>query len=120
MRTSGDVRLVSCLLPQGLGAELQRRIVSELGLTRVDVHSARGFIGSDPAGLFNRVEKEILSVVVEVARADEVFEWIHREGGVAELEGRFLFMTRLDLATPFELPPDLPREESGGGRAPTA
>jgi hypothetical protein len=76
----------------------------------VDVHSARGFIGSDPAGLFNRVEKEILSVVVDVARADEVFEWIYREGRVAELEGRFLYMTRLDAASAFELPPDIPPE----------
>ena len=114
MRSSRSDRLVSCLLPQGLGVDLQTRLFSELGLTRVDVHSARGFIGSDPAGLFNRVEKDILSVVVEASRADEVFEWIYREGRVAELEGRFLYMTRLDSATSFELPPDVPSEGSGG------
>lgn len=115
MSRQGEDRLVSCLLPQGLGVELQARLFSELGLTRVDVHTARGFIGSDPAGLFNRVEKDVLSVVVEAARADEVFEWLYGEGRVAELEGRFLYMTRLESATPFELPADVPPERSGGG-----
>lgn len=113
MRRRAD-RLVSCLLPHGLGLELQARLFEELGMARADVHSARGFIGSDPAGLFNRVEKEILSVVVEAERADEVFEWIYHEGKVAELEGRFLYMTPLESATPFELPPDVPLEGEGG------
>lgn len=114
MNGPGGDRLVSCILPQGLGLELQGRIFSELGLTRVDVHSARGFMASDPGGLFNRVEKEILSVVVEAGRAEEVFEWMYREGGVAELEGRFLYMTRLDAATAFALPADVPLEGSRG------
>lgn len=114
MRESTGDCLVTCLLPQGIGSDLRARIFFELEVTRVDVHSARGFIGTDPAGLFNRVEKEILSVVVEAARADEVFEWIYREGRVADVEGRFLYMARLDSATPFDFPPDVAPEASDG------
>jgi len=105
----GD-RLVTCLLPRGLGTELRDRLFQELEITRVDVHTARGFIGADPAGLFNRVEKEILTVVVDGDRAEDVFKWIYHEGRVAEVEGRFLYMARLDHATPFQLPQDLPVE----------
>lgn len=119
MKGSVSDRLVACLLPRGVGLELQGRIFSEMGLARVDVHATRGFIGTDPAGLFSRVEKEILSVVVEEERAEEVFEWIYREARVAELEGRFLYMARLDFATPFELPADVPLEDAGhSGRTP--
>lgn len=107
---TSDLRLLSCLLPAGLGSALQARLFHELGLTRVDVHSARGFMGSDPERLFNRVEKELLSVVTTEERAEEVFEWLYREGKVAELEGRFLYMVRLSHATAFELPADVPLE----------
>lgn len=105
----GGHRVLTCVLPQGVGATLRDRLFGELGLARVDVHSARGFIGADPAGLFNRVEKDVLNLVVEADRADAVFDWIYHEGAVAALEGRFLYMTDLESATGFALP-DLPRE----------
>ena len=69
--SGGGDRLLSCLLPQGLGAELQARLFSELGLTRVEVHSARGFIGSNPGGLFNCVEKEILTAITAADQAND-------------------------------------------------
>ena len=109
---TGDTgpKLITLLLPHGSGPELQRRLFEELGVTRLDLHSARGFIGADPAGLFNRVEKEILEVVVEAPRADEIFEWLYHEGRVSELEGRFLYVTPLRQASHFELPADIPAE----------
>ncbi len=107
---AGGDRLLGCVLPKGAGLELMNRLFREQGLTRVELHSARGFMGSDPTGLFNRVEKDFLLAVVEEARADELFEWIYREARVAEAEGRFLYMTRLHRATPFALPEDVPLE----------
>jgi hypothetical protein len=107
---SSPERLLSCLVPQGLGSDLRARIFSELRLTRVDLHSARGFMGSDPGGLFNRVERDIVSVVVEAEQADEVFDWLYHEAEVGTKEGRFLYMTRLDRSTPFTLPDEVPME----------
>lgn len=108
--STGD-RLLGCVVPKGIGLELMNRLFKEKELTRMELHSARGFLGSDPGGLFNRVEKDFLLVVVEADRADETFEWIYQEAKVAELEGRFLYMTRLKRATPFTLPADVPLEE---------
>lgn len=107
---SAPDRLLSCLVPQGMGVGLRARIFSELRLTRVDLHSARGFMGSDPGGLFNRVERDIVSVVVDAERADEIFDWLYHEAEVGTKEGRFLHMVRLDRSTPFALPDDLPME----------
>lgn len=105
-----DACLVCCVLPRGEGTDLQTRLWRELGVTRVDVHPARAFMGSDPRGLFNRVEKDVLSAVVEPERADVVFEWLYREGRVPDIEGRFLFVVRLSHATPYHLPPGVPEE----------
>lgn len=105
----GD-RLLGCVVPKGVGLELMDRLFHEHGMTRVELHSARGFLGSDPTGLFNRVEKDFLLAVVGEDRADELFDWIYREARVAEAEGRFLYMTRLHRATPFRLPDDVPLE----------
>ena len=51
-----ESRLICCMLPHGAGLPLQTRLFEELRLTRVDLHSARGFIGSDPRALFNRTQ----------------------------------------------------------------
>lgn len=104
-------RLVGCLVPKGLGMELMTRLFREKGLTRVSVHSARGFMGSDPRGLFNRVEKELLTAIVAPDRAEEVFQWIYREAQVAEVEGRLLYMAPVQHASPFVLPADIPIEQ---------
>lgn len=105
-------KLVACVLPAGQGPELQRRLFRELGLSRVDLHSARGFMGSDPARLFNRLEYDVLSAIVPAERADEVFEWIYHEAKVAELEGRFLYVANVSRSTPFALPKEVPIEEA--------
>lgn len=110
--SSGD-RLISCILPPGVGMQLQRRLFHELGLTRVDVHSARGYSGSDPEALFSRMEREVLSVVASEEQAEEVFGWIHREAEVADLRGRFLYMGRLSRSTEYELPRGVPFEADG-------
>ena len=105
-----DDRMLGCLLPRGNGIPLVARLAKEKGITRAEVHSARGFMGSDPRALTNRVEKDLLTVVVEGGRADEIFAWIYHEARVSEVEGRFLYMTRLLRATPFSLPEGIPAE----------
>jgi hypothetical protein len=103
-------RQISCVLPHGLGIPLQSRLFHELGLTRVELHSARGFIGSDPERLFSRIERDVLQVVVDEERADAVFEWLYHEAHVADQEGRFLYVAKLARATSFAMPEGIPLE----------
>jgi hypothetical protein len=103
-------RQISLVLPHGMGLPLQTRLFKELGLTRVDLHSARGFMGTDPGAVFGRIERDVLQVVVDEERAAEVFEWLYREAHVAEQEGRFLYVARLARATPHRLPEAVPLE----------
>lgn len=103
-------KLLTCVMPKGVGLPLVRRLRDELGITTASLHSARGLSGSDPTGMFNRVEKDVLSVTVPAPRADEVFLWIHREGEVGTRPGRFLHQAPLVGATPFHLPEGVPTE----------
>lgn len=103
-------KLLTCVVPKGVGLDLLRRLAHELSVVTADVHSARGLSGSDPTGMFSRVEKDVLTVVVPEERAEEVFLWIHREGEVGERPGRFLHQSALRGTTPFTLPEGLPRE----------
>ena len=106
----GPPRQITCVMPHGIGLRLQERLFHELGLTRVELHSARGFMGTDPERLLSRIERDVLQVIVDEERADEVFEWLYREAHVADQEGRFLYVAKLGRATPFALPDDVPLE----------
>ena len=106
-----EPRLLCCMMPHGTGLPLLERIFHQLGITRVDLHSARGFfIGADPRGLFSRIERDVLQVVVEEERAEELFDWLYREAHVGTQEGRFLYMARLGHATGYAMPPGVPLE----------
>lgn len=105
-----DQRLLTCVTPKGVCLPLLRRLSDELGIVSASVHSARGVSGSDPTGVFNRVEKDVLTVVVPASRADHVFEWLYREADVSGSRGRFLYLGRLVGATAFSLPEGVPQE----------
>lgn len=102
-------RVLSCTMPKGLGLPLLRRLAEEKGIVTADLHSARGFADADAHGVFSRVEKDVLSAVVPGARADEIFEWLHREAEVGTRPGRMLTLARA-ASTPFRLPEDVPSE----------
>ena len=107
---AGQPRQITSVLPHGMGPPLQERLFEEFGLTRVELHTARGFMGSDPERLLNRIERDVLQVIVDEDRADEVFEWLYHEAHVADQEGRFLYVAKLGRATPYALPENVPLE----------
>lgn len=106
-----EPRLICCMLPHGTGRSLLERLYHQLGVTRADLHSARGFfIGADPRGFFSRVERDVLQVIVDGEEADGVFEWLYREGHVGDQPGRFMYMARLARATGYGMPQNVPVE----------
>ena len=105
-----DPKLLTCVLPKGAGLPLLRRLREDLGIVSSSVHSARGSLGSDPSGLSGRVEKDVVTVVVPEARADELFAWIYVAAEVGREPGRFLHLGPLAGATSFHLPEGVPAE----------
>jgi len=111
-RLEGGQRLLTCVMPKGVGLALLRRLADELGIATADLHSARGFSERNARGVFGRVEKDVLTVLASEQRSDELFLWMHREAEVSSRPGRFLYVTRLRGATPFHLPEGVPPEQA--------
>lgn len=107
----GSAKLITCLLPKGGATPLLRKLKDEKNITRANVASARGSGMVSPVGgkkgLGKEIEKDVLSVVVDSGRADEIFEFIHHEAGIDRPHGGFMYMAPLMGSLPFELP-DLP------------
>jgi hypothetical protein len=91
-------------MPKGIGLPLLRRLSEELGIVTATLHSARGFSGGSRPGVFDRLEKDVLAVVVEEDRSDEVFLWLYQEARVSTEKGRLLLVAPLRGATPFQMP----------------
>lgn len=107
---AGGRKLLTCVMPKGSGLPLLRRLADDLGIVTATLHSARGFSGKGRGGVFDRMEKDILTVVADDGRADEIFLWLYREARVAAEQGRLLLMGPLLGATPFRMPEGVARE----------
>ncbi|MDA2913134.1 hypothetical protein MYX77_04100 [Acidobacteriia bacterium AH_259_A11_L15] len=104
-----DLRLITCILPRGTGVAVLHEI-HEKGIYRADIHAARAFVGSGAGGVFDRVEKDILNVVIAAGEADDFFEWIYHRTRMYEVPGGFMFMAKLACGSPFLLPGGIPSE----------
>lgn len=109
MLTERDARLITCVLEHGDAFPILEELHRE-GIDSVDLHSARGFLGSG-RDLYDLVERDILSVIVPMSRAEEVFEWLCNRCNL-EPSGAHIYVTRLDRTTKYVLPKDVPEEEA--------
>ncbi len=85
----------------------------EHGLTQVDVHYARGVGRLTPLryrGVGETKERDILTVAVTAAEAEAIFLLIHELAEINRPHGGLMYMQRLQRATPFVLPEQLPEE----------
>lgn len=109
---AGGRKVLTCVMPKGLGLPLLRRLFDELGIVTAHLHSARGFSGGRRSGVFDRLEKDVVTVVAEEDRSEEIFLWLYREARVSTEVGRLLLQGSLLGATPFQMPEGVAREQS--------
>jgi hypothetical protein len=104
-------KLITCILTAGRAAGLIADLKNELGITRATMHKARGIGRTSGRAMAQASEKEILNVIADAGKADELFAWLYERAEINIPHGGIMFMQGLETALPFRLP-DLPEEES--------
>ena len=106
-------KVITCVLPKGKARPVLKVLVRERELTAVDIHYARGVGRITPLrhrGIGETPEREVLSIAVPAAEAEEMFEYIHELAGIDRPHGGLMYMHDLAISTGFSLPPELGEE----------
>ena len=111
MDQSTNSKLITSFLPNGTGVPIIKLLKQETGICTGNVSNSRGTGSSAGASDFdNWVEVDVLDVVVNADRADEIFSFIYEKAGIGEGNHGFMIQQSLVGSTKFSLP-DLPEEE---------
>ena len=111
MDQNTNSKLFTCFLPHGTGVSMMNLLKQETGVCTGNVNSSRGTGSSAGASDFDSwVEVDVLDVVVDANRADEIFNFIYEKAGIGEGNHGFIIQQNLARSTKFSLP-DLPVEE---------
>ena len=111
MDESTNSKLITSFLPRGTGIPIVKLLKQETGICTGNVNNSRGTGSTAGASSFDEwVEVDVLDVVVNADRADEIFNFIHEKAGIAEGNHGFMIQQSLIQSTKFSLP-DLPEEK---------
>lgn len=99
-------KVIHCILPAGQAHAMLDRLREEKGIASVFFHHSRGGGISTRKGResFHYLEREIATVLVPEARADEIFEFIYFASGVDQPHSGMVLMEKTRLAMPLSLP----------------
>lgn len=102
--TLTNQKLITCYLPKGKGVEIVAQLNEEKKLFSTNFASGRGRGMAKNVGFGEWMEVDILLVVVEENRAEEIFDFIFEIAGIDRPHGGLMIQGNLTQATPFALP----------------
>ena len=100
-------KLISAILPKGVALGVIRKLKEQKSINAASLNYARGTGKLVPIKYRGDVverEKEILTVVVEEERSDEIFEYIYEQAGINKPHGGLMYMHPLLQSSVYELP----------------
>jgi hypothetical protein len=100
-------KVIVCILPQGEALPIMDSMVKERGITRADVCFARGTGRLSPLrrqGIGQTSEKEIMTLLVPIDTAEEIFSALYHLTGMHDTPGYFMYMHSAHCTTSFKLP----------------
>lgn len=110
MLEESSPKLITCFLPKGNGLPLIKLLSENKGIQSGNVDSGRGTGAGGSVRLGTWIEIDILTVVVGVDRAEEIFNFIYEQANIGEIDNGFMFQGMLTRSTVFQLPV-IPREK---------
>ena len=113
MEINSKQKKITAILPKGQSVGVIIGLKEEKGIITANVNTARGMGKLTPnayRGVGEQTEKEILDVVIESERADEIFEFIYETAEINRPHGGIIYMSALQQASAYSLP-EIPEEE---------
>ncbi len=102
---SRDVKRITCFLPKGAGIRLVEMLHTEKNIDSTNVHTGRGLRTVESVKDYGAwSEQDVLTVVVDARRADEIFDFIFFQGELNKPAGGFIYQTSLIQASNYTLP----------------
>ena len=102
-----DSRLISCVVPKGRGAALQKALADNKALHNATLHHGRGVgksLHSANRSIGDQQEQDILEVIVGQDKCEEIFEYIFFEAKINEPHGGIIYVSKVSKNSHFELP----------------
>ena len=107
-----DRKMISCILPKGIALDIAQKLKDNYSIMTTNINNARGVGKITPLafrGIAGQSEKEILNVIVDNDKADELFEYIFFQADINRPHGGIMYMHALPKTTEFILP-EVPEE----------
>ena len=95
-----NIKRITCFLPKGVGIRLVEKLHVEKKIDSINVHTGRGY--GQNSGAWS--EHDILTVVLDAERAEEIFEFIFFQGELNKPGGGFIYLSPLIKASHYTLP----------------
>ena len=102
---SKNIKRITCFLPKGAGIRLVEMLHVEKNIDSTNVHTGRGLRTVESVKDYGAwSEQDVLTVVVDAERVDEIFEYIFFQGELNKPGGGFIYQTSLIKASHYTLP----------------
>ena len=100
-----DIKRITCFLPKGVGVHLVELLHDEKNIDSTSVHTGRGLPTVASLNDYRDwIEQDVLTVLVETERADEIFAFIFFKGELNKPGGGFIYQTSLTKASRDSIP----------------
>ncbi len=92
--------LITAILPMSTAMPIIRELHA-MGIYTANKSKARG---SSNTSRLHDVEMEVMTVLVDEERADEIFAFIYEKGGLCQPSHGIIFQSAISLASDYTLP----------------
>lgn len=106
--TTQHYKAITCFCPAGRGQRVLEALRKEMGLSCAFVHHARGVgVGRVDKKTIFYLEREIITVLAPVHRADEIFRFLYFAAGINEPHAGMIIMEKTLCVQPFVEPAEV-------------
>lgn len=94
-----DLKHIECLTPHRRGIEIIEK------LEKLNIFTAnRSFAKGTSANSTDPIEVEVITLIVEAQRADEIFEFLYNELELDKPHNGLIYQSTIKRITPYRLP----------------